>query len=179
MSVARRRGVDAGGEVRASALHGRGVFATRRVRRGTRVLEYLGERISHAEADRRYEHKQVADNHTFLFIVDACTVIDAGVGGNEARFVNHACKPNCESVIEDGRVFIDALRTIEPGEELTYDYQIQRDPDDPPDIDEIFSCRCGHAACRGTMLWPARRLAPRGARRACGVTTGGRGRSAS
>jgi hypothetical protein len=148
-------------EVRASSLHGLGAFAVHRIRKGTRVIEYLGERVSHAEADRRYQHKDVGDAHTFLFIVDEQTVIDAGVDGNEARFVNHACEPNCESVIEKSRVFIEALRTIEPGEELTYDYQIQREADDPPDIDAIFACRCGSARCRGSMLWPARRTAAR------------------
>jgi uncharacterized protein len=141
-------------EVRDSRLHGNGVFAVRRIPEGTRVIEYLGERVSHREADRRYGDKHRNDNHTFLFIVDSRTVIDAGVNGNEARFVNHACEPNCESVIEDRRVFINALRTIEPGEELTYDYQIQRDADDPPDVDEVFACHCGCAGCRGTMLWP-------------------------
>jgi uncharacterized protein len=141
-------------EVRDSPLHGLGVFATRRIKKGTRVIEYLGERVSHHEADGRYEDKDENDNHTFLFIVDARTVIDAGVGGNEARFVNHGCDPNCESVIEKRRVFIEAIRDIVPGEELTYDYQIQRDPDDPPDVDVIFACRCGAKACRGTMLWP-------------------------
>jgi SET domain-containing protein len=146
-------------EVRASPLHGLGVFAARRIRRGTRIIEYLGERVSHDEADRRYEHKDADDAHTFLFIVDARTVIDAGVGGNEARFVNHGCEPNCESVIEDRRVFIDAVRTIEPGEELTYDYQIKREVDDPPDVDAIFACHCGSARCRGSMLWPPRRAA--------------------
>ena len=148
-------------EVRESALHGLGVFAASRIRKGTRVIEYLGERVSHAEADRRYEHKEADDAHTFLFIVDSRTVIDAGVGGNEARFVNHGCDPNCESVIEERRVFIDALRTIEPGEELTYDYQIQREPDDPPDVDAVFACRCGSERCRGSMLWPPRRIAVR------------------
>src|SRR5262249_40876993 len=67
----------------------------------------------------------------------------------------------CESVIEDRRVFIEALRSIEPGEELTYDYQIQREVDDPPDVDAIFACRCGSARCRGSMLWPPRRLEAR------------------
>ncbi|HSY06479.1 MAG TPA: SET domain-containing protein-lysine N-methyltransferase [Steroidobacteraceae bacterium] len=147
-------------EVRSSPLHGLGVFAVRRIPRGTRVLEYCGERISHAEADRRYQHKDESDNHTLLFIVDVRTVIDAGVGGNEARYVNHACRPNCESVIESRRVFIEALRTIAPGEELTYDYQIQRESDDPPDIDAIFACRCGFSGCRGTMLGP-RSVVPR------------------
>jgi len=143
-------------EVRASPLHGLGVFAACRIRKGTRIIEYLGERVSHAEADRRYELKEESDAHTFLFIVDARTVIDAGVDGNAARFINHACDPNCESVIENRRVFIDALRAIEPGEELTYDYQIQREPDDPPDVDAIFACRCGSRHCRGSMLWPRR-----------------------
>jgi uncharacterized protein len=144
-------------EVRASALHGLGAFALRRIRKGTRIIEYLGERVSHAEADRRYESKDEHDSHTFLFIVDGRTVIDAGVDGNDARFLNHGCEPNCESVIQERRVFIKALRTIEPGEELTYDYQIQREPDDPPDVDEIFACRCGASGCRGSMLWPPRR----------------------
>lgn len=144
-------------EVRDSSMHGLGVFALERIAAGARIIEYLGERVSHAEADRRYLHKDPRDNHTFLFIVDARIVIDAGVGGNEARFVNHACEPNCQSVIECRRVFIDAIRTIEAGEELTYDYQIQRAADDPPDIDAIFACRCGFAGCRGTLLWPPRR----------------------
>jgi uncharacterized protein len=141
-------------EVRNSGVHGLGVFALRRIRKGTRVIEYLGERISHQEADRRYDLKDANDNHTFLFIVDGRTVIDAGVNGNEARFINHTCGPNCESVTQNRRVFIEAIRTIEAGEELAYDYQIEWDPQDPPDIDEIFACRCGSAACRGTMLWP-------------------------
>jgi len=148
-------------EVRESPLHGLGVFARHRIRKGTRIIEYLGGRVSQTEADRRYEHKDAADAHTFLFIVDARTVIDAGVDGNEARFINHGCEPNCESVIEGRRVFIDAVRAIEPGEELTYDYQIQREPDDPPDVDTIFACHCGSARCRGSMLWPPRRTAAR------------------
>ena len=139
-------------EVRDSPIHGRGVFALRRIRKGTRIIEYTGERVSHVEADRRYEDRPENDNHTFLFIVDRRTVIDAGVGGNEARYINHACDPNCESVIEGRRVFIEALRDIEPGEELAYDYQIQREKDDPPNVEQIWACRCGAHQCRGTML---------------------------
>lgn len=141
-------------EVRSSPVHGKGAFALRRIRKGTRIIEYLGERVSHQEADRRYESKDANDAHTFLFIVDSRTVIDAGVDGNDARFLNHSCNPNCESVIENRRVFIEATRTIEPGEEMTYDYQIQREDDDPPGIDEVFACHCGFPQCRGTMLWP-------------------------
>jgi SET domain-containing protein len=139
-------------EVRHSKVHGYGVFALRRIRKGTIVTEYIGDRISHAEADARYENKAADDNHTFLFTVDARTVIDGGVGGNDARYINHGCDPNCESSTENRRVFIEAIRTIQAGEELAYDYQIQRDADDPPNVDEIFACRCGAAACRGSML---------------------------
>jgi len=140
--------------VRRSRVHGRGVFAVRRIRKGTRIIEYLGDRVSHAQADLRYEHKDITDNHTFLFIVDRGIVIDGGSNGNDARFINHGCDPNCESTIDDRRVFIEAVRTIQPGEELTYDYQIGRDKTDPPNVDEIFACHCGAASCRGSMLWP-------------------------
>jgi hypothetical protein len=150
-------------EVRHSPIHGYGVFALRRIRKGTTVTEYLGDRISHAEADRRYESKTADDNHTFLFTVDGRTVIDGGVGGNDARYINHGCDPNCESATADRRVFIEAIRTIEPGDELAYDYQIQRDPDDPPNVDEVFACRCGAANCRGSMLEPIK--APRAKKR--------------
>ena len=149
-------------EVRKSQVHGRGAFALRRIRTGTRIVEYLGERVSHDEADRRYEDRDERDSHTFLFIVDARTVIDAGVGGNDARFINHSCEPNCETVIERSRVYIEAVRTIRPGEEICYDYRLGRTEDDPPDIDAIYACRCGRANCRGSMLWPPRK--PRASR---------------
>ena len=151
--------------VRRSRVHGKGVFAARRISKGARVVEYLGERISHREANRRYARKRAGDNHTFLFVVDRGVVIDAGVAGNEARFINHGCDPNCESVIRNRRVYIRAIRTIHAGEELCYDYAIGRDRDDPADIDEVWACHCGAADCRGTMLWPARRPARRARRR--------------
>ena len=148
-------------EVRRSDVHGLGVFAAKRIPKGTRIIEYVGERVSHDEADRRYEEKDASDSHTFLFIVDSKTVIDAGVDGNDARFFNHSCDPNCESTVEKRRVYIEALRDIESGAELTYDYQIQREDDDPDNIDEVFACRCGFTQCRGTMLWPTERKAKR------------------
>jgi uncharacterized protein len=144
-------------EVRRSAVHGLGVFAAKQIPKGARIIEYVGERVSHDEADRRYEEKDANDSHTFLFIVDSKIVIDAGVDGNDARFFNHSCDPNCESTVEKRRVFIEAIRDIEPGTELTYDYQIHREDDDPQNIDEVFACRCGFPNCRGTMLWPTER----------------------
>jgi SET domain-containing protein len=139
-------------ETRDSGIHGRGVYATRSIKKGVRIIEYLGERISHKEADRRYEIKGDDDGHTFLFIASRRTVIDAGVNGNEARFINHSCDPNCETVIEDGRVFIESIRRIKPGEELGYDYQLTWESTDDPVELALYACRCGAKRCRGTML---------------------------
>jgi SET domain-containing protein len=139
-------------ETRDSGIHGRGVYATRSIKKGARIIEYVGERISHTEADRRYELKGDDDGHTFLFIASQRTVIDAGVNGNDARFINHSCDPNCETVIENGRVFIEAIRRIKPGEELGYDYQLTWDSTDDPVELALYACRCGAKRCRGTML---------------------------
>jgi uncharacterized protein len=150
-------------EARDSGIHGRGVYAVTPIRKGTRVIEYVGERISHAEADRRYVLKGDDDGHTFLFIASNRTVIDAGVNGNDARFINHSCNPNCETVIEGSRVFIDAIRNIRPGEELAYDYQLTWESTDDPAELALYACRCGAQRCRGTMLdsEPVDRKTPR------------------
>jgi SET domain-containing protein len=139
-------------EARNSPIHGQGVYAIAPIRKGTRVIEYLGDRISHAEADRRYDKKSEDDGHTFLFIASNRTVIDAGIDGNAARFINHHCDPNCETVIENSRVFIDAIRNIKPGEELGYDYQLTWESTDEPEELALYQCRCGAKQCRGTML---------------------------
>jgi uncharacterized protein len=168
-------------EVRHSPIHGYGVFALRRIRKGTTVIEYLGDRVSHAQADARYEDKDPNDNHTFLFTVDAKTVIDAGVNGNEARYINHGCDPNCESTTVNKRIFIEAIRTIQPGEELSYDYQIQRDSDDEPNVDQVYACRCGAKNCRGSMLElpkKPRKPARRAPKRAAGKKDAARKRAA-
>ncbi|HEU4485479.1 MAG TPA: SET domain-containing protein-lysine N-methyltransferase [Povalibacter sp.] len=139
-------------EARNSPIHGKGVYAVAPIKKGTRIIEYLGERISHSEADDRYEVKGEDDGHTFLFIASNRTVIDAGVNGNDARFINHHCNPNCETVIENSRVFIDAIRNIKPGEELGYDYQLTWESTDDPEELALYACRCGAKKCRGTML---------------------------
>jgi hypothetical protein len=139
-------------EVRHSRVHGHGVFALRRIRKGTNIIEYLGEHVTPELADARYAGKDPKDGHTFLFTVDSKIVIDAGIDGNDARFVNHSCDPNCQTVQVGKRIFIEALRTIRLGEELAYDYRIKRDADDLADIDRVFRCLCGARNCRGTML---------------------------
>ena len=140
--------------VRRSKIHGNGVYAAREIPKGARIVEYLGERISHAQADARYEEKGQDDGHTFLFVVSSKVVIDAGVDGNDARFINHSCDPNCETVIEGGRVFIEAVRDIRKGEELGYEYGLTWESTDDPDELANYACRCGAAKCRGSMLDP-------------------------
>jgi SET domain-containing protein len=144
-------------ELRRSSIQGRGAFALRRIRRGTRIIEYTGEIITDEEADRRYDDEKMARHHTFLFAVDVNHVIDGAVKGNDAAFINHSCEPNCEAVIEDNRVYIDALRTIQPGEELLYDYQYERDGVPDASWDRLYACYCGTPSCRGTILKPVKK----------------------
>jgi SET domain-containing protein len=141
-------------EARRSGVHGTGVFALARIRKGETIIEVVGERISPEEADRRAEAKGTHDGHTFFFHVDDETVIDCGVNGNVSRFINHSCDPNCEAVDYDGRIYLEAIRTIQPGEELFFDYQLTWDGNDDPEDLEVYRCRCGAASCRGTMLNP-------------------------
>ena len=141
-------------EVRLSNIQGLGAFATALIRGGTRIIEYAGQHISPTEADRRYDDDASDHPRVLLFSVDSKTVIDAGVGGNEAQFINHSCEPNCAAVTEKKHVYIEALRDIAPGEELLYDYNLTRHDDDAPDLEERYTCHCGAPTCRGTMLTP-------------------------
>lgn len=141
--------------IRTSRIAGKGAFATRPIRKGERLIEYVGELMSHAAADARYDDHADDKHHTFLFAVNRSTVIDATVGGNDSRFINHSCNPNCESIIEGRRVFIDAMRAIRTGEELAYDYAFERDGTETEEEETtLYGCRCGARACRGTILAP-------------------------
>lgn len=142
-------------EIRRSAIQGRGVFARRRIRAGQRIIEYAGERISNAEADRRYDDEKMRRHHTFLFTLDKKTVVDGNRGGNDARYINHSCDPNCEAIIEKGRIWIYAKKNIQPGVELAYDYQYERTSD--PEDEKFYVCRCGSPKCRGSIMKPRRK----------------------
>ena len=138
--------------VRHSPIHGRGVFAVKTIARGARILEYTGERMSHAEADRRYGELHDGSSHTMLFTVDDDIVIDATKRGGPARWINHSCAPNCESSEEGGRMFIDAVRAIRRGEELSYDYNLMLEERHTPTLKREHACCCGARRCRGTLL---------------------------
>ena len=162
-------------EIRSSPIAGKGAFALRRIPAGKRLIEYTGERVSHDVADARYAEEEAAGNtHTVLFSVDDKIVIDAGVGGNEARFFNHSCDPNCQSNIIRKRVYLETLREIQPGEELTYDYEIPWEGESAENARRKWPCHCGAENCRGTLLLPPpkpRRKAKRNAKRKSSAST--------
>ena len=148
-------------EIRPSPMHGLGAFALRHIPAGTRLVEYAGERITPAEAERRHPDEPVgaaatAGHHTLLFAIDGEdgeeVIVDAGVGGNEARFINHSCDPNCDAVVEAGRIWIETIRDVRPGEELAYDYAFVLEERHTPAAKRRYPCSCGARNCRGTML---------------------------
>jgi hypothetical protein len=142
--------------VQRSGVHGKGVFALVPIPRGAVIIEYTGERIDWPEALRRHPHDPTDPNHTFYFHIDDGRVIDAKFGGNSSRWINHACEPNCEADEQGGRIFIKALRDLQPGEELFYDYGLVIDQRYTAKLKKQFECRCGSPRCRGTMLAPKR-----------------------
>ncbi len=139
--------------VRRSVIHGRGAFALQTIPKGTRLVEYKGQIIDWDAVNRLYPDDETeGQNHTFLFEIDEERVIDANVGGNSARWINHSCTPNCEAVGEGDRIFIESIKTIRPGQELAYDYNIQLPERHTPAVKQRYMCRCGTRNCRGTIL---------------------------
>ena len=118
---------------RKSKIHGWGVYATKTITKNTRIIHYAGEKISSQESLKR-ERRYIRHGHIWCFKLTNRTVIDAGVGGNDARFINHACKPNCYIDIKKGIIWIRAARTIPRGQELTYNYNT--------DGEGLIKCRC-------------------------------------
>lgn len=140
-------------EVRSSAIHGRGVFAKKKIRKGTVIIEYKGKRSTWDDAMARPDSDPNDSRHTFLFELNDGNVIDARVRGNASRFINHSCDPNCKTFEdEDGRVFIEARRKIRRGEELCYDYRLQYDGRLTKRERARYVCKCGAESCRGTLL---------------------------
>ncbi|WP_305804500.1 SET domain-containing protein-lysine N-methyltransferase [Stenotrophomonas sp. YIM B06876] len=150
-------------QARKSSIHGNGVFALVAIKQGERVVEYKGKRRTHEEVDAD-DSGDVESGHTFLFTLNEVYVIDANHGGNDARWINHSCDPNCEAMVQEttgddpaaDKVFISAIRDIQPGEELTYNYGITLAERHTPRLKKIWECRCGAKDCTGTMLQPKR-----------------------
>ena len=145
-------------QVRSSGVHGKGVFALEPIEPGQVIIEYVGEIIDDDEAERRHPRDPQDPDHTFYFSIAGGKIIDAFYGGNAARWINHACDPNCEAdETDEGRVFIKALRPIAPGEELNYSYGLFLEERYTSALKKRYACRCGAAECTGTMLAPKTR----------------------
>jgi SET domain-containing protein len=143
---------DAAFKVRLSKIHGNGVFAARKIPAGARIIEYQGKRISDKQAEKRFGLDPKNPHHTFFFSLESGKLIDGGDQGNDARWVNHSCAPNCEAQEEKGRVYIHALRDIKRGEELNYDYALIIEEKMSAALKRAYACRCGSPECRGSML---------------------------
>lgn len=150
-------------EVRRSKIHGSGVFAAKNIKKGEFIIEYKGLLRSHEEVDAAYDGEDET-GHTFLFTLNEDYVLDANIKGNEARWINHSCDPNCDSEhvdAEDGdkskdRIEIKAIRDITAGEELSYNYGIRLTERHTPKLKKLWACLCGSPKCTGTMLQPKR-----------------------
>ena len=128
--------------VRSSAIHAAGCYTTQSLRKGARVCEYEGPRMTKAVADERYADRYV----TYLFGYGEEDMVIDGFG--TPMFFNHSCAPNCESEEVEGHIYISTLRAIKPGEELTYEYNLYDSDDATAD------CHCAAPNCRGTMFSP-------------------------
>ncbi|HTA64186.1 MAG TPA: SET domain-containing protein-lysine N-methyltransferase [Xanthomonadaceae bacterium] len=152
--------------VRHSKIHGNGMFAATDIPVGTRLIEYKGRLMTHRNADQLYDGS-TESGHTFLFTLNDKYILDANVDGNDARWINHGCDPNCEAVLEEAdgsdrrkdRVFIESKRAIKAGEELTYNYGIVLEERQTPRLKAVWACHCGSPKCTGTMLQPKRKKA--------------------
>ena len=143
-------------QARRSGVHGKGVFALQDIAEGETLIEYKGEVVSWQEAQDRHPPDPSDPNHTCYFHVNEDRVIDGGVRGNAARWINHSCDGNCIADERDGRIFIVALRNISAGEELSYDYGLIIEERYTPKLKAEYPCWCGSANCRGTLLAPKR-----------------------
>jgi SET domain-containing protein len=150
-------------EIGKSTIQGRGVFAKRRLRPGQKIIEYTGDIIPNDEADARYDEEKMTRHHTFLFTLDDERCIDGNVKTNDARLINHSCDPNCEAIIEGEHIWIYALKNIQPGVELAYDYKYERTGG--KEMEKFYVCHCGSAKCRGSIMAPPKRRKKKKARR--------------
>lgn len=131
-------------EQKASSIHHRGIYAYKDIPEDTMIIEYLGEKLTQKQADKRADEEKKAD--VYFFQLNSRTVLDGDIANNPAKFINYTCEPNCYSDIKKGRIYIYALRDIKAGEELSYDYGFAR-----PGWEE-HPCYCGSKNCFGFIV---------------------------
>ncbi len=140
--------------VKKSKVHGRGVFAAKDILKNVRIIEYIGEKITKSEGDRRSERMLLkylnskTKGSVYIFELNKRYDIDGSPLYNKARFINHSCNPNCEVEISRGRIWISSIKKISKGEELCYDYGYEFDEEDYKD----HICRCRSKKCIGYII---------------------------
>ncbi len=141
-------------KVKKSKVHGHGVFATKNIKKNTRIIEYIGEKITREEGDKRSErriNKYLNSEKTgsvYIFELNKNFDVDGSPLYNKARYINHSCDPNCEVDILDGKIWISSIKKIKKGEELNYDYGYEFDESDFKD----HICKCGSKNCIGFII---------------------------
>ncbi|MCB1095757.1 MAG: SET domain-containing protein-lysine N-methyltransferase [Verrucomicrobiae bacterium] len=142
-------------EIRTSGIHNQGVFAACPIKKGESILQYLGERITHEEADRRGLEREAMlagtdEGQVYLFTLDDEWVLDGNEEDNPARLINHSCEPNCEAIIygegEEAEIWLAAKRNLKAGDELSFDYGFDLESY------EGHPCRCGSKSCVGFIV---------------------------
>ena len=134
-------------EIRKSKVHGKGGFALKDITKDTRVIEYVGKRMTKVDSDKKQDNEQ-HKGWVGVFELNKKTDIDGSVSWNYAKYLNHSCDPNCETDIIRGKIWIIAIKDIKKGEELTYDYNFDFEDDE----DEEYTCKCRAKNCRGIII---------------------------
>ena len=140
--------------VKTSKIHGTGVFATQNIAKGTRIIEYIGQKVTKKEGDKRSERrikKYLNSKETgsvYIFELNSRYDIDGSYLYNKARYINHSCNPNCEVDIIKGKIWISSIKKIKISEEFTYDYGYEFDKEDFTD----HICKCGSKKCIGYII---------------------------
>ena len=141
-------------KVKYSKVHGRGIFAKKNISKNTKIIQYVGDKITKSEGDRRSSKRiknylnSSATGSVYIFELNSRYDIDGFVKWNNAKYINHSCEPNCEVDIIDNEIWISSIKKIKSGEELTYDYGYSFDKDDYKD----HVCKCGSKNCIGFII---------------------------
>ena len=141
-------------KVRKSKVHGSGIFAVEDIKKNSKVIEYIGEKVTKAEGDRRSEArikkylKSKKTGSVYIFELNKKFDIDGSGKYNKARYINHSCSPNCEVDIIKGHIWVISKKKIKAGEELSYDYGYEFDEEDYKD----HECKCGSKNCVGYII---------------------------
>lgn len=145
-----------------SGIHNRGLIAAMDIPERECVIEYVGEKVTKTESDRRADLQlgkagENGDGAVYIFTLNKRYDIDGNVSWNKARLANHSCDPNCETDVIKGHVYLISLRDIKKGEEIVYNYNFDLE------FYEDHPCLCGTKKCVGYIVgdeyWPKLRKA--------------------